>query len=71
MTDKQYMADSLFHNTTCHYQIFYQSQVVPEKTLTKKKEFTHKQTIKQLLLQKRHKLHMYIPPIYFVYQGYN
>ena len=23
-TDKQYVADSLLHNTTCHYQALYQ-----------------------------------------------
>ena len=34
-TDKPYVADSLLHSTTCHYQALYQilkilSQVVPE-----------------------------------------
>ena len=32
-TDKQYVADYLLHNTTCHTQPLYQSQVVAEKSL--------------------------------------
>ena len=43
------------------------SQVVAEKSLTEKK-FTDRQTNTQILGQKRQN---YIPPIYFVYRGFN
>ena len=56
-TDKQYVADSLLHSTTCHYQALYQNfkilgQVVPEKSLTEnfvkeKAKWTNKGTDKQ------------------------
>ena len=50
-TDKQYVADSLLHSTTCQSYLMFVpnfkilSQVVSEKCLTEKK-FTNKQTNK-------------------------
>ena len=41
LTDKQYLADSFLHSTSCHIPIYVSkfkilSQVVPEKSLTEK-----------------------------------
>ena len=68
-TDMQYVADSLIHDTTYHTRCLCQiskilGQVVAEKSLSKKK-FTHKHT------HTNGKSKNYIPPIYFVYRGYN
>ena len=52
VTNKQYVADSLLHSTTCHlipsfvpnFKIL--GQVDPEKSLTEKKVYTHTNTEK-------------------------
>ena len=59
-TDKQYVANSLIHNTTYSYPMFVPNfkipgQVVAEKSLTKKKVYTH--------THKRKKQKLYTPYI--------
>ena len=69
--DKQEESDSLLHNTMSYptfvpnFKIL--SAVVLEKSLTKKKVYTHTQTH----THKYWKNENYIPPVYFVYQGNN
>ena len=43
---KQEKVDSLLHNTTSYTQQLYQISVVPEKSLMKKKVYTHTQLLK-------------------------
>ena len=56
-TDKQYVADSLIHYKTYHTRCLYQilGQVVAEKSLTKKKIYTH--THKHTHKRKKQKLY--------------
>ena len=69
-TDKQYVADSFIQfnlslpSFVPNFKIL--SQIVPEKFLMEK-QFTHRQTHKHCYRKGKN----YIPPIYFVYQGYD
>ena len=76
------MADSFIHNTTS-YQMFVPNfkilgQVVAEKSLTKKSLHTNTHTEKAKTIYPLYtsytggiKSKNYIPPIFFVYRGYN
>ena len=64
-TDKQYVADSLIHITTCHYQALYKilGQVIPEKSLMEKSLHTHIHT--NIVTEKGKTIY----PLYTLYTG--
>ena len=68
-TDKQYVADSLMHNTTYHTRFCTKFQNARSSSCRKifdeKKVYTHTNTYTHTHRTSKN----YIPPIYFVYRG--